>query len=172
MNSFKSAAICTGQKHAPVHLLFRSPWCETACMQGTFFHEAEAENSFRRRSESRFMAARDRVREVQPDGWTARVRPAGTWMPELARVIGGTAKMGVQSSESRNQGQKMSKGALQRMNLAGGGRISCHAGNVWITLDGGGEDIVLAAGQSRNFGPGTRALVEALSPSWVLVEAP
>jgi Protein of unknown function (DUF2917) len=80
--------------------------------------------------------------------------------------------MGVQSPEARNQGQKMSKGALQRMNLAGGGRISCHAGNVWITLDGGGEDIVLAAGQSRNFGPCTRALVEALSPSWVLVEAP
>jgi DUF2917 family protein len=141
-------------------------------MQGTFFHEAEAGNSFPPRGESRFMAAHDRAREIQPDGGTAGVHPAGTWMPRLARVIGGTPEMGVQSSEARNQGQKMSKGALQRMNLAGGGRISCHLGNVWITLDGGGEDIVLAAGQSRNFGPGTRALVEALSPSRVLVDAP
>jgi hypothetical protein len=141
-------------------------------MQGTFFHEAGAGNSFPPRSESRFRAAHDRAREIQADGWAARVHPAETWIPGLARVIGRTPEMGVQSPEARNQGQKMSKGALQRMNLAGGGRISCHAGNVWITLDGGGEDIVLAAGQSRNFGPCTRALVEALSPSWVLVEAP
>jgi hypothetical protein len=141
-------------------------------MRGTFFHEAEAENSFPPHSESRFRAAHDRAREIQADGWAAGVHPAETWIPGLARVIGRTPKMGVQSPEARNQGQKMSKGALQRMNLAGGGRISCHAGNVWITLDGGGEDIVLAAGQSRNFCPGTRALVEALSPSWVLVEAP
>ena len=57
------------------------------------------------------------------------------------------------------------------MYFADGGRISCRTGKVWITLDEGGEDIVLTAGESKSFDPGACVLVEALAESRVLLEA-
>jgi hypothetical protein len=47
----------------------------------------------------------------------------------------------------------------------------CAVGAKSITLDEGGEDIVLAPSESRNFGPGTRLLVEALMASRISLEA-
>ena len=46
---------------------------------------------------------------------------------------------------------QLSKGWIKRMYLARGGRISCRTGKVWITLDRGGEDIVLTACESKDF---------------------
>ena len=66
---------------------------------------------------------------------------------------------------------KLSKGWAKRMYLENGARISCRRGKVWITLDEGGEDIVLTSSESRNFGPGTRLLVEALMASRISLEA-
>ena len=57
------------------------------------------------------------------------------------------------------------------MYFADGGRISCRTGKVWITLDEGGEDIVLTACESKSFDPGARVLVEALAESRVVLEA-
>lgn len=56
------------------------------------------------------------------------------------------------------------------MYLARGGRISCRTGKVWITLDRGGEDIVLTACESKVFHARTRVLVEALAESRVVLE--
>ena len=66
--------------------------------------------------------------------------------------------------------QQLSKGWAKRLYLAKGARISCSAGKVWITLDKGGEDIVLAACESKSFGRGTRLLIEALAPSRISLE--
>jgi Protein of unknown function (DUF2917) len=66
---------------------------------------------------------------------------------------------------------RLSKGCAKRMYLENGARVLCSRGKVWITLDEGGEDIVLAPSESRNFGPGTRLLVEALMASRISLEA-
>ncbi|MGB7791498.1 MAG: DUF2917 domain-containing protein, partial [Terrimicrobiaceae bacterium] len=87
------------------------------------------------------------------------VRSDGGWLNKFAsvfpRLAGGGNRLDLVAK------QPLSKGWSKRLYLAKGARISCRAGKVWITLDGGGEDIVLAACESRNFGPGTRLLVEA-----------
>ena len=57
------------------------------------------------------------------------------------------------------------------MHLVNGGRITCRSGKVWITLDQGGEDIVLTACESKSFAPGARLLVEALVASGISLEA-
>ena len=66
---------------------------------------------------------------------------------------------------------QLSKGWAKRIYLARGGRISCRTGKVWITLDRGGEDIVLTACESKDFRPRTRVLLEALVESRVALEA-
>ncbi|MGA7391867.1 MAG: DUF2917 domain-containing protein [Terrimicrobiaceae bacterium] len=97
------------------------------------------------------------------------VRSDGGWLNKFAsvfpRLAGGGNRLDLVAK------QPLSKGWSKRLYLAKGARISCRAGKVWITLDGGGEDIVLAACESRNFGPGTRLLVEALAPSRISLEA-
>jgi Protein of unknown function (DUF2917) len=96
-------------------------------------------------------------------------RPVGGWIGRIARAS-------LRMREDRNRldplaDHKLSKGWAKRMYLENGARISCRRGKVWITLDEGGEDIVLAPSESRNFGPGTRLLVEALVASRISLEA-
>lgn len=97
------------------------------------------------------------------------VRSDGGWLNKFASVFPRLARAGNRLDLVAKQ--PLSKGWSKRLYLAKGARISCRAGKVWITLDGGGEDIVLAACESRNFGPGTRLLVEALAPSRISLEA-
>jgi hypothetical protein len=66
---------------------------------------------------------------------------------------------------------QLRKGMVERAHLPKGGRITCGAGSVWITADGGGEDVVLSSGEFRWFRPGARLLIEAIASSEVLVEA-
>jgi Protein of unknown function (DUF2917) len=66
---------------------------------------------------------------------------------------------------------QLRKGMVERVHLPKGGRITCCAGSVWITADGGGEDVVLSSKQSRWFRPGAWLLIEAIANSEVLVEA-
>jgi Protein of unknown function (DUF2917) len=98
-----------------------------------------------------------------------RQRPVGEWRSKVARAF-------LRMRENRSQlevraDHKLSKGSAKRMYLENGARISCRRGKVWITLDEGGEDIVLAASESRNFRPGTRLLIEALAASRISFEA-
>jgi Protein of unknown function (DUF2917) len=96
-------------------------------------------------------------------------RPVGGWISKIAGAF-------LRRREHRNRleplaDHQLSKGSAKRMHLEKGARISCRRGKVWITLDEGGEDIVLAASESRNFGRGTRLLVEALAGSQISLEA-
>jgi hypothetical protein len=98
-----------------------------------------------------------------------RQRPVGEWRRKVASAF-------LRMRENRSQlearaDHKLSKGSAKRMYLENGARVSCRRGKVWITLDEGGEDIVLAAAESRNFRPGTRLLIEALAASRISFEA-
>lgn len=66
---------------------------------------------------------------------------------------------------------QLRKGMVERAHLPKGGRITCCAGSVWITADGGGEDVVLSSKEFRWFRPGAWLLIEAIASSEVLVEA-
>ena len=96
------------------------------------------------------------------------VRPGRWWLGKFASAISRITGAGKPLDLVAKQ--PLSKGWAKRLYLAKGARVSCSAGRVWITLDGGGEDIVLAACESRIFGPGTRLLVEALAPSRISLE--
>lgn len=54
---------------------------------------------------------------------------------------------------------------------AGGQRLVCEAGSLWITLDHDPRDIVLEPGQAFTPARGQRALVYALEPSRLTVHA-
>jgi hypothetical protein len=66
---------------------------------------------------------------------------------------------------------QLRKGMVERAHFPKGGRITCCAGSVWITADGGGEDVVLSSGQFRWFRPGAWLLIEAIARAEFLVEA-
>jgi hypothetical protein len=96
-------------------------------------------------------------------------RPVGEWIGKIARAF-----LGMREDRNRLDSladHKLSKGWAKRMYLENGAQISCWRGKVWITLDEGGEDIVLAPSESRKFGPGTCLLVEALMASRISLEA-
>ena len=63
------------------------------------------------------------------------------------------------------------KGWWSGRTLPKGGRITCSAGSLWITADGGGEDVVLSAGEFRWFRPGAWLLIEAIARSEFFIEA-
>lgn len=50
---------------------------------------------------------------------------------------------------------------------AAGVQFTCHAGSVWITLDGDPRDIVLDSGEDFSSAEHRRALIYALAPSQV-----
>ena len=90
------------------------------------------------------------------------------WIVKIARAY-------LRIREDRNPldpltDHKLPTGRAKRMYLKNGARILCRRGKVWITLEEGGEDIVLTPSESRNFGPGTRLLVEALMASRISVK--
>jgi Protein of unknown function (DUF2917) len=96
-------------------------------------------------------------------------RPTEGWIRKITRAF-------LRMTDHRNRleplaDSQLSKGWAKQMYLVDGGRISCRRGKLWITLDEGGEDIVLAACQSKSFGPGARVLVEALATSRISLEA-
>ncbi len=66
---------------------------------------------------------------------------------------------------------QLRKGMVERAHLPKGGRIICSAGSLWITADGGGEDVVLSAGEFRWFRPGAWLLIEAIARSEFFTEA-
>ena len=89
----------------------------------------------------------------------------------IVKIAGASLRM----REDRNPldpltDHKLPTGRAKRMYLKNGARILCRRGKVWITLDEGGEDIVLAPSEGRNFGPGTRLLVDALMASRISVK--
>jgi hypothetical protein len=103
---------------------------------------------------------------------TAAVQRPGGWISKMARAFASMTKAEARPLLSADHGiHQLSKGWAKRMHLAVGGRISCRTGRVWITLDEGGEDIVLTAGESKSFDPGACVLVEALAASRVSLEA-
>ena len=65
----------------------------------------------------------------------------------------------------------LAKGMVERAHLPKGGRIFCQSGSVWITADGGGEDVVLSCGEFRCFRPGAWLLIEAIAKSEIVVGA-
>jgi Protein of unknown function (DUF2917) len=96
-------------------------------------------------------------------------RPVGGWRSKITRAFRRMREN--RSGLGARADHKLSKGCAKRMYLENGARILCRRGKVWITLDKGGEDILLAASESRNFEPGTRLLVEALVASRISLEA-
>jgi hypothetical protein len=100
-------------------------------------------------------------------------RPTGGWMRKIARAFVSMKNVGVPfRSTADHRTLELLKGWTKRMHLERGGRISCQTGKVWITLDRGGEDIVLTACESKDFHPGARVLVEALAQSRVVLQVP
>lgn len=63
------------------------------------------------------------------------------------------------------------RGGVRRLLFATRGSVACTRGCVWITRDGGGEDIVLHAGETRWFPRDTGVLIEALEASEVRLPA-
>jgi len=94
------------------------------------------------------------------------------WMRKIARAVVSLTRLESRARRNSAHGtHQLSKGRVKRMHLADGGRISCHTGSVWITADGGGEDIVLSCGDCRSFRPGARVLIEAIAKSQIIVES-
>ncbi len=99
-------------------------------------------------------------------------RQARSWMQKIADGFVSTKNEEIPLRPTADHGiHQLSKGWIKRMYLARGGRISCRKGKVWITLDRGGEDIVLTACESKDFDSGAYVLLEALAESRVLLEA-
>lgn len=66
----------------------------------------------------------------------------------------------------------LARGGIRRVTFAPGGAILCEGGCIWITRDGGGEDIVLHAGDSRQFPRETSLVIEALEPATLTLRRP
>ena len=120
----------------------------------------------------------DRTKRTVTASYTRdhRAPTAALMKPPLGgRRIVKIARASLRMREDRNPldpltDHKLPTGRAKRMYLKNGARILCRRSKVWITLDGGGEDIVLAPSEGRNFGPGTRLLVEALMASRISVK--
>ena len=98
-------------------------------------------------------------------------RPNRAWMQQIACIFARGRKGGARPSPVTQGVAQLSKGWAKSMYLADGARVACRSGKVWITLDEGGEDIVLTAGESKSFASGTRVLVEALAASRISLES-
>ena len=174
MNSFDVQPICIGRKHPPVHLLFFLSSREAPFMQRTvLFREQRSVNSRGDCGGDSLVAELDGTQFAGDHTAThpAGARPqAGGWMQKIARALVSMTQVPLRQTADHGM-QQLSKGWAKRMHLSRGGRLSCRAGKVWITLDEGGEDIVLTACESKNFGPGAYVLVEALADSRVFLEA-
>jgi hypothetical protein len=98
------------------------------------------------------------------------VVPRRSWFRRAIRAASGLARKDVQATFASGTHQ-ISEGGIERGHLPKGGRIHCETGRVWITADGGGEDIVLSGGEFRWFRPGAWLLIEAVANSEIVVES-
>jgi Protein of unknown function (DUF2917) len=132
------------------------------------FHEQRSVSSFSDCGGNNLVAELDETRFAGDHRAprAAVVQRQGGWMRRIARAF--VSKTNAKAGHGIHQ---LSKGWTKRIYFADGGRISCRTGKVWITLDEGGEDIVLTACASKSFDPGAGVLVEALAESRVLLEA-
>lgn len=74
------------------------------------------------------------------------------------------------ASATVSESRSLSSGQVERITVDGPLVISCPAGRVWITRDGGGPDIVLDAGESHRFPRKGSFVVEALLASAITLE--
>ena len=98
------------------------------------------------------------------------VAPDAGWLRRAIRRARSVARRDTETTYVGGLHQ-LRKGMVERAHLPRGGRVTCCAGSVWITADGGGEDVVLASDEFRCFRPGAWLLIEAIVSSQVLIEA-
>jgi quercetin dioxygenase-like cupin family protein len=96
--------------------------------------------------------------------------PGEGFMRRAIRLAGSVGRRKTQTTFVGGLHQ-LRKGMVERAHFPKGGRIICCSGTVWITADGGGEDVVLSSGEFRWFRAGAWLLIEAIARSEVLVEA-
>jgi Protein of unknown function (DUF2917) len=91
----------------------------------------------------------------------------------LGRAMRVAASLGRRNTQTIFVGgsHQLREGVVERAHLPKGGRIYCQTGKVWITADGGGEDVVLSREEFWWFRPGAWLLIEALTKAEIIVEA-
>lgn len=68
--------------------------------------------------------------------------------------------------------QSLRKRQVLAVFLPGSGKIHCLGGSLWITRDGGGEDLILTTGQTLELDGGGRAVIEALEEGRFAIAEP
>jgi DUF2917 family protein len=61
-------------------------------------------------------------------------------------------------------------GQVMSLDDAAGRRISAAMGTVWVTQEGAPEDHIVATGDSLLVARDGRTVVQALTPSWVVIQ--
>jgi hypothetical protein len=61
-------------------------------------------------------------------------------------------------------------GEVLSLDDAAGHRISTAAGTLWVTQEGAPEDHIVAKGDSLLVAKDGRTVVQALAPSWVVIQ--
>lgn len=124
---------------------------------------------------SGLVARFDKTQFAPDPGLAAQValeRESRGWLRKIVGTIGRVLRAQTQWRLTSCLGpRQLSKGSLQRVYLADGGRISCRTGKIWITLNHGGRDIVLTDCEGENFCLGESVLVEALAESRISLES-
>jgi quercetin dioxygenase-like cupin family protein len=67
---------------------------------------------------------------------------------------------------------ELERGGLLPLHDGAGATVVCVAGELWITQEDDGEDVLLSAGESLRLSRNGRTVVQALRSSRVAVEAP
>lgn len=67
---------------------------------------------------------------------------------------------------------ELERGGFLPVHDGAGARVVCLHGELWVTEEQAGEDVVLRAGDSFRLARNGRTVVQALSASRVAVEAP
>lgn len=67
---------------------------------------------------------------------------------------------------------ELDRGGILPIHDAAGAQVVCLQGDLWITQEQDVRDLVLNAGDSLQLAKNGRALVQALSPARIAVEAP
>ena len=67
---------------------------------------------------------------------------------------------------------ELEHGSLLPVHDGAGATVVCLQGDLWITQQGDGDDIVLRAGESLRLARNGRTLVQALSAARVAIQAP
>jgi hypothetical protein len=67
---------------------------------------------------------------------------------------------------------ELERGALLPLHDGAGATLACLDGDLWITQEHDGQDVLLRAGESLRLARNGRTVVQALSAARVAVEAP